>query len=78
MMNSENGIIDEEWRVEYVSDRTNTAGKAIMGLTMECAKCHDHKYDPVSQEEYFSLFAFFNNVDEPGQIRYPDSGCPGT
>ena len=49
LMNSENGIIDEEWRVEYVSDRTNTFGTAFMGLTMECAKCHDHKYDPISQ-----------------------------
>ena len=76
MMNSENGIIDEEWRVEYVSDRTNTVGKAIMGLTMECAKCHDHKYDPISQKEYFSLFAFFNNVDEPGQIRYQSQAAP--
>ena len=76
LMNSENGIIDEEWRVEYVSDRTNTTGKAIMGLTMECAKCHDHKYDPISQKEYFGLFAFFNNVDEPGQIRYQSQPFP--
>ena len=76
LMNSENGIIDEEWRVEYVSDRTNTAGKALMGLTMECAKCHDHKYDPISQKDYFSLFAFFNNVAEPGQIRYQTQAAP--
>ena len=76
LMNSENGIIDEEWRVEYVSDRTNTTGKALMGLTMECAKCHDHKYDPISQKEYFGLFAFFNNVDEPGQIRYQTQAAP--
>lgn len=76
LMNSENGIIDEEWRVEYVSDRTNTTGKAVMGLTMECAKCHDHKYDPISQKDYFSLFAFFNNVDEPGQIRYQSQAFP--
>ncbi len=76
LMNSENGILDEEWRVEYVSDRTNTTGKAIMGLTMECAKCHDHKYDPISQKEYFGLFAFFNNVDEPGQIRFESQAYP--
>lgn len=76
LMNSENGILDEEWRVEYVSDRTNTTGKALMGLTMECAKCHDHKYDPISQKDYFSLFAFFNNVDEPGQIRYESQAAP--
>ncbi|MEM9720636.1 MAG: DUF1553 domain-containing protein [Bacteroidota bacterium] len=76
LMNSENGILDEEWRVEYVSDRTNTAGKAILGLTMECAKCHDHKFDPISQKEYFGMFAFFNNVDEPGQIRYESQAYP--
>ena len=76
LMNSENGILDEEWRVEYVSDRTNTAGKAILGLTMECAKCHDHKYDPISQKEYYGMFAFFNNVDEPGQIRYESQVYP--
>ncbi|MEO1261185.1 MAG: DUF1553 domain-containing protein [Bacteroidota bacterium] len=76
IMNSENGIIDEEWRIEYVSDRTNTLGKAIMGLTLECAKCHDHKYDPISQKDYFSLFAFFNNVDEPGAIRYETQAAP--
>ena len=76
LMNSENGIIDEEWRVEYVSDRTNTFGTAFMGLTMECAKCHDHKYDPISQKEYYNLFAFFNNVDEPGAIRYESQAFP--
>ncbi|MEY4134392.1 MAG: hypothetical protein RL386_742, partial [Bacteroidota bacterium] len=62
----EGGVIDEEYRVEYVSDRTNTFGKAFLGLTLECAKCHDHKYDPISQEEYFSTFAFFNQVAEKG------------
>ena len=62
----EGGVIDEEYRVEYVTDRTNTFGKAFLGLTFECAKCHDHKYDPISQEEYFSTFAFFNHVPEKG------------
>ena len=76
LMNSENGIIDEEWRIEYVSDRTNTFGKAFMGMTMECAKCHDHKYDPISQKEYYELFAFFNNVDEQGAIRYESQAYP--
>ncbi|RIA08609.1 cytochrome c [Flavobacteriaceae bacterium MAR_2010_72] len=66
MMNGEGGIIDEEYRVEYVADRTNTTGKAIMGMTMECARCHDHKYDPISQKEYFNFYAFYNNVDELG------------
>ncbi|RVU00825.1 DUF1553 domain-containing protein [Mucilaginibacter limnophilus] len=62
----EGGVIDEEYRVEYVTDRTNTFGKALLGVTIECAHCHDHKYDPFSQKEYYSLFSFFNNVKEVG------------
>ncbi|ATP56773.1 hypothetical protein CPT03_09945 [Pedobacter ginsengisoli] len=62
----EGGVIDEEYRVEYVTDRTNTFGKAIIGVTLECAHCHDHKYDPFSQKEYYQVFAFFNNVKEVG------------
>lgn len=64
----EGGVIDEEYRIEYVTDRTNTFGKAILGLTFECAKCHDHKYDPISQEDYYSTFAFFNQVPEKGIV----------
>jgi hypothetical protein len=62
----EEGVIDEEYRVEYVLDKTNTFSKITLGITMECAQCHDHKYDPVSQEDYFSLYAFFNNTPEKG------------
>jgi len=62
----EGGIVDEEYRVMYVTDRTNTFGKAIMGITMECATCHDHKYDPISQKDYYQLFSFFNNIREKG------------
>lgn len=62
----EGGVIDEEYRIEYVTDRTNTFGKAFLGLTFECAKCHDHKYDPISQEDYFRTFAFFDKVPEKG------------
>ena len=62
----EGGVIDEEYRVEYVSDRTNTFSKAMLGVTMECAHCHDHKFDPFSQKEYYQLFSFFNNVKEVG------------
>lgn len=62
----EGGVIPEEYRVSYVSDRTDLFGKAFLGITVECAKCHDHKYDPISQNDYFSLFAFFNNVNEVG------------
>lgn len=64
----EGGVISEEYRAEYVTDRTNTFGTAFLGLTFECAKCHDHKYDPISQKEYFQLFGYFNNVDEKGLI----------
>ncbi len=62
----EGGVIDEEYRVEYVTDRTNTFGRAFMGVTIECAKCHDHKFDPVMQKEYFKVYAFFNNIREVG------------
>lgn len=64
----EGGVIDEEYRVEYVTDRTNTFAKTFLALTFECAKCHDHKYDPISQKEYFSTFAFFNQVPEKGLL----------
>lgn len=60
------GSLDEEFRVSYVIDRTNTFGKAFLGLTIACAQCHDHKYDPVSQKEYYQLSAFFNQVPEKG------------
>lgn len=64
----EGGVIDEEYRVEYVTDRTNTFGKAFLAMTFECAKCHDHKFDPISQQDYFSTFAFFNQVPEKGIV----------
>jgi hypothetical protein len=70
--NSEAGIIEEEFRVEYVADRTNTLGTAMMAMTLGCAKCHDHKYDPLSQKEYYSLFAFFNSTFEKGGPNYGD------
>ncbi len=60
------GSLDEEFRVSYVIDRTNTFSKAFLGLTLECAQCHDHKYDPISQKEYYQLSAFFNQVPEKG------------
>lgn len=68
-INGEGGIIPEEYRVEYVADRTQTTATAFLGLTLECARCHDHKYDPVSQKEYYQLSAFFNQVNEEGQGR---------
>jgi mono/diheme cytochrome c family protein len=65
-INSEGGSIPEEWIVEYVVDRVDTLGTVWMGLTLGCARCHDHKYDPVSQRGYYRLFAYFNNVAEWG------------
>ena len=62
--NYEGGIDFEQYRVEAVADRVNTTGSALMGLTLGCARCHDHKYDPISQREYYQIFAFLNNVDE--------------
>jgi hypothetical protein len=62
----EGGVIDEEYRVEYLIDKVKTYSKGLLGLTVECAQCHDHKYDPFSQKEYYSLFAFFNNTKEIG------------
>ena len=62
----EGGVIEEEYRVTYNIDKTNTFSKGILGITMECAQCHDHKYDPFSQQDYFELYAFFNNTPEKG------------
>jgi hypothetical protein len=67
VINSEGGIIDEEYRVEYVVDRVRTLGTGILGLTLECARCHDHKFDPLTQRDFYSLYAFFNQVDEVGE-----------
>jgi mono/diheme cytochrome c family protein len=65
LLNQEGGIDVEQFRVESVVDRVNTTGSVFLGLTVGCAQCHDHKFDPLSQREYYRLFAFFNNADEP-------------
>jgi mono/diheme cytochrome c family protein len=62
--NYEGGIDFEQYRVENVADRVATTGAAFLGLTLGCARCHDHKYDPISQREFYQLFAYFNNTDE--------------
>lgn len=66
MFNGEGGRIAEETRVENVFDRTETTATVWMGLTLTCCRCHDHKYDPITQQEYFGLYAFFNNTSETG------------
>ncbi len=73
---NEGGSIEEEFRVDYVSDRTNTLGAAFLGLTLECARCHEHKYDPISQQDYYRLFGFFNNLDECGLYSHFTDAMP--
>ncbi|MCF2947083.1 DUF1553 domain-containing protein [Paraglaciecola aquimarina] len=74
--NGEGGIVNEEFRVEYVKDRVQTIGTGLLGLTMHCAQCHDHKYDPISAKDYYATYAFFNNLDESGQISYDPNDMP--
>ncbi|GHC54017.1 PSD1 and planctomycete cytochrome C domain-containing protein [Roseibacillus persicicus] len=67
MINGEGGVDPKETRIEVVADRAETTATAFLGLTMGCARCHDHKFDPITQKDYFSFFAYFNNIDENGQ-----------
>ena len=73
---SEGGSVEEEYRVEYVADRVQTFATAFLGLTFECARCHDHKYDPVSQKDYYGLFSMFQNIDEAGLYSYFTTSPP--
>jgi mono/diheme cytochrome c family protein len=73
MINQEGGIDKEQFRVESIVDRVNTTGTVFLGLSVGCAQCHDHKYDPISQREYYAFYAFFNSVDEPDL----ELGTPG-
>ena len=73
---NEGGSIDEEFRAEYCADRINTVGTAMLGLTVGCARCHDHKFDPIKQRDYYSLFAFFNNLDESGMYSHFTKATP--
>ncbi|MEO0477761.1 MAG: DUF1549 domain-containing protein, partial [Planctomycetota bacterium] len=66
MNTHEGGTIPEEYRVTYIADKINTVSTVFMGLTMQCAQCHDHKYDPISQQDYYSFFAFFDTADIRG------------
>ncbi len=65
-INNEGGAIGEEWLVEYAVDRVSTYGSAVLGMTIGCARCHDHKFDPISQNDFFSLMAYFNSINEQG------------
>lgn len=70
----EGGVVEEEYRVAYGLDKTNTYAKGILGITMECAQCHDHKYDPFTQKNYYGMYAFFNNSLEKGLEGLVNSG----
>ncbi len=72
--NGEGGRIPEETRVDNVMDRVDTTATAFMGLTVGCAKCHDHKFDPISQKEYYQLYAYFNQCSETGEGKYVNEG----
>ncbi|XZE45379.1 PSD1 and planctomycete cytochrome C domain-containing protein [Pirellulaceae bacterium SH467] len=75
-INQEGGVDPEQFRIESVFDRVATTGTVFLGLTVGCAQCHDHKFDPITQKEYYQLFAFFNNQDEPEHKLYPDGVDP--
>ena len=72
---AEGGSVEEEYRVNYVNDRVTTFGTAFLGLTLECCRCHDHKFDPLTQKEYYQFFAFFDDVDEAGLYSYFTRPC---
>ncbi len=74
--NEEGGIVEEEFRVAYNVDRVTTFATAFLGLTFECTRCHDHKYDPLTQRDFYSMLAFFQNVDESGQTSYFTAATP--
>ncbi|MFT7077462.1 MAG: hypothetical protein ACJA0P_003488 [Planctomycetota bacterium] len=73
---NEGGSVEEEYRVESVCDRVETMSGAFLGLTVGCARCHDHKFDPITQKDYFSLFAFFDDIDESGLYSHFTSAVP--
>lgn len=73
---SEGGSVEEEYRVEYVADRVQTFATAFLGLTFECSRCHDHKYDPISQKDYYALFSMFQNIDEAGLYSFFTDSTP--
>jgi len=74
--NSEGGIVPEEYLVEYAVDRVDTTATIWLGLTMGCARCHNHKYDPISQQEFYQVMAFFNNLPERGRVAKMGNSSP--
>jgi len=76
MQKVEGGSDPKEFKAEYIADRVHTTGTAFMGLTMECCRCHDHKYDPISTKEYYSFSGFFNNIEEEGLYSFFTNAVP--
>ncbi|HMV82197.1 MAG TPA: DUF1553 domain-containing protein [Blastocatellia bacterium] len=74
--NSEDGIVPEEYRIEYIVDRVDTTSTVFLGLTMGCARCHNHKFDPFTQREYYQLSAFFNSIPEDGRASNYGNSAP--
>src|SRR5215470_5729800 len=70
MINEEGGIDPEQFRMEAMFDRMDALGKAVLGLTLNCVQCHDHKYDPLSQQDYYRLFAYLNDTHEASIVAY--------
>src|ERR1700761_4164670 len=70
MVNEEGGIDPEQFRMEAMYDRIDAIGKGILGVTIQCAQCHNHKFDPLTQEEYYRIFAFLNNTHEASMVAY--------
>ncbi|WP_414661484.1 DUF1553 domain-containing protein [Horticoccus sp. 23ND18S-11] len=73
---SEGGSVEEEYRVNYINDRVTTFGTAFLGLTLECARCHDHKFDPIKQKDFYQFFAFFDDIDEAGLYSFFTQSAP--
>ena len=73
---SEGGSVEEEYRINHVNDRVTTFGTAFLGLTLECCRCHDHKFDPIPQKDFYALSAFFQNIDEAGLYSYFTQSVP--
>ncbi len=73
---AEGGSIEEEYRINHVNDRVTTFGTAFLGLTLECCRCHDHKFDPIPQKDFYALSAFFQNIDEAGLYSFFTQSVP--
>ncbi len=75
VLTTEGGIVDEEYRIEYVADRVQTTSTVFLGLSFQCARCHDHKFDPLTQRDYYRFFAYFNNISD--KVLGYNKGTPG-